>query len=308
MAACVMESSHQSTITGSMHSAQCGNCGTVVATTRKFCGTCGSRLWEPCLKCGAQNSIAERFCSHCGADLQSALEAAVRLIDERLACSIAFEQEGKLLDAAGCLAELPECDHSQLAARIDAVRQRRESLVNQREQAVARRTAIFEEAQRLRDQRRYAAAHALLEQMPASLRDQQIRALLAEVVVALLQIKHLRGKLRETLKSGQLDELVESAEQLMQLEPEAEDVRRLCEQLRQRRDERDAALAIPLLKQARDAIGANDYSRAEARLARIAASAIAKLGGDERKTLEGIGERVWLARLLRTAPMQTKPC
>src|SRR5688572_20269139 len=229
----MMESAAQTTA-GVMQSITCGKCGAISATARRFCGTCGARLWEPCLKCAALNSLAERFCSQCGGDLQAALDAAVLLLEERLARSVALEQEGKLLEAGDCLAGLPASAHSQLAARIEMANERREMLASMRQQAIARRAAIVEEARQLRASSRHVAALAVLQQMPASLRDQEIRTLLAEVEDTVRQIKQLRSRLQKTLKNGQLDELLESAERLQRLEPSAEDVRRLCVELRQR--------------------------------------------------------------------------
>lgn len=223
-------------------------------------------------------------------------------LGERVARSAALEQEGKLLEAADYLAQLPEHDHSQLAPLVKEASERRVALVSMREQAVARRSAIFDEAQKLCDQCHYAAALECLQQMPVSLRDQQIQSLLVKVENTLQQIKHLRAQLREKLRQGELDGLIELAGQLRRLEPGAEDVCRLYDQLRQRQDERGAALALPLLKQARDAIGINDYLRAEACLDQIATSAIEKLDVDHRKLLGAIEERIWLERQVRLAP------
>ena len=279
----------------------CESCGQMSVPTRRFCGACGSRLWEPCLQCGVQNSIAERFCSQCGGDMKAALDRAAEMLEARMARSAVLEEAGELLEAAESLVGLPESDHSQLAPRLEAASARRAVLVSKREQVVAQRAAIVEQALRLRDERRYVAAHAELQQVPSSLRDQQMRTLLAELAGILQQIRDLRSRLRESLKGGQIDEMVSLAERLLRLEPGAHDVGRIYQQLCQRRDQRDAVLAVRLLKLAREAIGGSDYARAEACLAKISDIAAGKLDDEQRTLLAAIEERVWLARQLRIA-------
>ena len=284
------------------HQVTCAKCGQTTTGARKFCGSCGARLWEPCLGCGASNSVAERFCSQCGADLQESLESAIKTLEARLARAVQLEHDGQLLAAAECLAELPESTHSQLAPRVQAAAERRSELVAKREQAIERRRAIVEEVLRLRERRQYAAAHALLQQVPASLRDQPGRTLLDELAELVGRIEKLRSALRGGLKEGQSDELLPLAEELLALEPQADDLRRLYDKLRERRDARDALLAERLLKQARDSIVRNGYRRAEECLSQLPAAAVGKLNDEQRKQLAAIEERVWLARQMRIAP------
>jgi Tfp pilus assembly PilM family ATPase len=254
------------------------------------------------MNCGTRNSIAERFCSHCGSDLHALVDAALRALDERLEQAAVLEQDGRLLEAADCLAELPAGEHSQLASRREAAAQRRSQLNRQRHEAVAKRDVILAEANRLRGECQYAEALTQLEQVPASLRDRTIRTLHTELTEKVQLIHRLRRQLQESRKSGQIDELLPAAEQLLELEPHAVDVRRVCEQLRRRRDERDAVLAVRLLAQAHAAITKNEYRTAEAFIGQIALSIVEKLSADHRKLLAGIEERVWLARQIRVAP------
>jgi type IV pilus assembly protein PilM len=282
--------------TGAGFIAGCVNCGKPAPASRVFCGACGARLWEPCLQCGTRNSVAESFCSNCGGDLTYLLSGAQAAIDARLARAAALENEGNLLAAVEALADVSENDHPRLASRLEEVRRRRGELSTRREQAIAERGSLYDEARRLQLERKFAAAHAALARVPASLRDQATRSLLAELEQPLAEIKRLRAALASSLKNAPADGLP-IAERLFQLEPHSDEIRRVCEQLRLQRGQRNATLAKKLLAQARDAIAKNDYIAAGELLDQTPPP-----DENDRKLLAAIEERVWLARQLSAAP------
>ncbi|MEX2317685.1 MAG: pilus assembly protein PilM [Pirellulales bacterium] len=292
------DSASHSGASGAGHVGACANCGQLAPMARAFCGACGARLWEPCLQCGTRNSVAERFCSQCGADLTCLLSGAQTTIDEQLSRAAALENEGQLLEAVEALADIADHDHSRLASRLQEVHRRRSELSTRRLEAVAERAALFDEARRLQLERKYAAAHATLARVPASLRDQATRGLLVELELPLAEIKQLRSTLAKSLRNGHSDGGLPIAERLFQLEPHADDVRQVCEQLRLQHRQRNAVLAKKLLAKARDAMTANDYIGA----GEILGQSPQPEDDNDRKLFAAIEERVWLARQLSSAP------
>ena len=280
----------------------CAACGKPAASNRAFCGHCGARLWNPCIDCGARNNVAERFCCECGVDLHQTLGALQADLDGRLASAAQLEQAGDLLAAHQALEGAPEHDHSQLTARIDLVRRRRTELQESRLRAIAERGTRIEQAKQLQQQRKYADAFVILEQIPTALRDQGARQLIAEIAQPLEEIKRLRATLAASLKDGRPNGVLKMAERLVELEPGADDVRRVWEQLKLQQQQRDTVLAKKLLAKAREAIAANDYATARQYMERM------PLVTDENefKLCQAIEERVWLEREIRTQPFADK--
>jgi Tfp pilus assembly PilM family ATPase len=242
--------------------------------------------------------VAESFCSHCGVDLIRQLESAQESLDARLAKAAQLEAEGKLLEAFDSLADVAEHDHSRLASRLQEIRRRRTELSGKRTQAISERATLFEKARRLQQTQHFAAAYATLERVPASLRDLATRELLAELEQPLAEIKQLRASLAQALKNEHPEGGLPIAERLHQLEPHADDVRRVCEQLRLQRRQRNAVLAKQLLAEARDAISTNDYVKAGDLIDQTPPPE----DETDRKLFAAIEERVWLVRQLTTAP------
>jgi Tfp pilus assembly PilM family ATPase len=168
--------------------------------------------------------------------------------------------------------------------------------------AVSEREARLEQARQLQQVRRYAEAQAVLLEVPSSLRDQQTRQLLAELETPLAEIKRLRASLAATLQNGQADRGLGLAERLVELEPHADDIRRLCEQLQLQREQRDAVLSKKLLAKAKASIAKNDYGVAQQCLERMP-----RLDDEnDSKLLAAIAERVWLVKQLRSQPFADK--
>jgi len=278
--------------------ARCAKCGQAAGADRRFCGGCGARLWEPCLACQTHNSVAEKYCAECGVELAPAVEAAVADLDKILQAASLLEGEGKLLEAIEQLSTVPASDHGRLLDRIREARRLREELTARRQQIVSNLFERVAEAQQLADRRHYAAALACLEQIPASLRSQQARSLLADVQTHVVEIAELRSAVSQALKQGGGDQLLKQVERLRELEPHADDVDQLWRKLSARQQQLNSTLARTLLKQARDAIVVNDYRAAEAYLGRIPGTS--PESNDELR--DAIEERVWLVRQITSAP------
>jgi Tfp pilus assembly PilM family ATPase len=278
--------------------ARCSNCGQAASPDRRFCGACGARLWEPCLACQTLNSVAEKYCSECGGELEPAVAAAVAQLDGILQTASLLESEGKLLEAVELLSTVAPSEHGRLADRVHEANRLRQQLADRREQIVANLFERVAEAQHLVDQRQYAAALATLEQIPASLRNQQARTLLNEVQARVSEIGELRSQISQAVKQGATDQLLRQVQRLRELEPHAADIEKLWHQLTTKQGELNAALARKLLKKARDAIVANDYRVAEACLQRMPVTS----PEGTHEIFDAIAERVWLARQITSAP------
>jgi len=280
----------------------CASCGKPASHGRAFCGHCGARLWDPCIECGARNQVCERFCCQSGVDMRRRLEAIQADLDDRLATAAQNELDGNLLAAFQALEGSPEHDHSQLASRIETVRRRRTELHDARQQAIAERGQRVDQARQLIQQRKFAAAFETLDKIPASLRDQEARRLLAELEQPLSEIKRLRAALGAILKSGKADGALSMAERLVELEPDADDVRRVSEQLRLQQQQLDNVLSKKLLAKARDSVAKNDYLTARRCLERMPL-----LTHDtDLKLHSAIEDRVWLEHQLKIQPYADK--
>jgi len=95
---------------------ECGQCGSVNRSERRFCSGCGAALTAACPACGFANGLDEKFCGGCGKVLGApALSPAPLLETERKYVTVLFA------DVRGSLEIIADRDPEEAKAVLDPV-------------------------------------------------------------------------------------------------------------------------------------------------------------------------------------------
>lgn len=279
---------------------KCGACGKPGDPNRRFCGSCGARLWEPCPDCGRANATDERFCGGCGVSLEESVARAVAAAVRTLRSAEELAQVGRFLDADTLLQQMALAEHSRLEQYTRRAEESRARFESQREDALASSHGVLAEVKQLTAGVRYREALARARTVPEALRGNEFRALYEEVDEKVKQADSLRVELKKGLDENRLDGLLSVAERLLELEPAVEKVRTIADRLRQRAAQGERALAGKMIAAAKQALAACDYRRAKTAIDRV--PAVDELDEQQAAALKSVKERAWLAFQVARAP------
>ena len=101
-------------MSGPSHSLTCAACQADNRSGRRFCASCGARLWEPCLKCGKMNAAIEKHCGGCGIHLASQAQQVEAEIQSQFEQIAQIEAECRHSEAIDRLLALDIAEHSRL--------------------------------------------------------------------------------------------------------------------------------------------------------------------------------------------------
>lgn len=282
----------------------CPGCQSPAIKSSKYCGQCGTRLWEPCLACGDVNSVAERFCGGCGGDLAGTVAEAEGQANRQLAEAERLAEFGRLIDAVRVLEATALAEHSQFSELRSTINERIEKYRSDRERVIHESTAVLEEVKRLIALPDYRAALAEAEKIPPALRNSELTQLHQTCTAKVERIAELSEALTAGVQQKAYDGLVATARQLTELDPADPDAQRLFQQLTAWQAKADAKRDAQHLKAAEAALAENAYRRAEGLLARIDQDTWQRPAEIE-KRYRLARERVWAANFVGRAPYAT---
>src|SRR5690606_9385308 len=141
----------------------CGSCQAANHADRRYCGSCGQRLWEPCVSCRTPNATDQQYCGHCGLDLHGKYQQLVDELRSKLNRCEQLRHDGRYSEALAILERLPASGDTRLQPLYAQAETLSESLTEEwatrREEAAVR----LNEAQTALADRNYRAALHLLE-------------------------------------------------------------------------------------------------------------------------------------------------
>jgi serine/threonine protein kinase len=282
----------------------CPSCETKNTLDRKFCTNrdCGISLEVPCLKCQEKSSLWEEVCNHCGAPQQ---ELAETRRNQMVSSQSEAESLLKTCDFDGAT-ELAVALRDEPDLRLQHLKGWAETFLPQIEQERQRQLERIgdqlKEAAVREQAHDYAAGLRVLEQVPAVLRATQVsgRSDTVAVVMSRLQstldeIKRLDGEIRQRVKTRKVNGLLTEVNQLLELQPDRQDISKLRTQLQERerklKETCDEAYAA-----AKEKLSAQDYEGVLEEIARIDESVLRDAIGPLRN--EAIRKRDRLKTLL----------
>jgi Tfp pilus assembly PilM family ATPase len=240
---------------GSAHAAlgnvTCRQCQKSNPASRRFCGGCGTTLWEQCPQCQAECAADERFCGTCGADILGGLSEQSKQFQAKLAEAqellAAFRYEAAISTLRG-VAAVSDARFEKWAQQALAEIARIEQL--RKEQRLAAEGA-YARAKRLMDGHAYENVVSELEETPPPLRSPEAAALLDRARSARKELLTLGGEIRAAIEEKRTSELLPKIERLLTLKPGHKQAMLIAEQLRDQ-----------MLRGAKKAILAHQYQEA----------------------------------------------
>lgn len=199
----------------------CPECGmeNVAAGGRRFCGDCGTSLWEKCPRCGEDVPVDERFCGQCGANLSESVQTQMRSIELGLAKALRLEMNHQFSEAIAVLSPIVKIQNSRLTTHVERAEQRLRHV--RREQGRWERIAdeAYEKAQEAVSSHNFRDAIRLLEEIPPAVRSTPMQSLLLDAQAREKEIETLDAELRRLLAEKRTAEIAPLIERLLRLQP-----------------------------------------------------------------------------------------
>lgn len=287
---------------GELTIAECHDCGAGNDAERRYCKECGSPLYGPCPECGETVGLAEKFCGGCGfavgETFRERVQAAQSILHEGLALRHAAQFSQAQTHFRRLLADPDPLLHG-LRRRAEQESKQCDAALREAER---RRDELFAAAQAAMEQADFDRAAALLEQVPESVRTDEVRQLLDRATAFRDEAEQLVRAIREALAAKEYLGLLPKVERLLVLKPQHEQARAMVGKLRvlehegqgQRRDQHHA--------RAKQLLGACRAAEAIELLERIPADMRTP---DVQKTLDFAREAAWFGRQLKTSLVLT---
>jgi type IV pilus assembly protein PilM len=276
------------------------SCGRNNLPDRKFCAGCGRPLREPCPRCGDPTLASEVYCGSCGVHLPLAIKEAA----ERREADIARAKEllsRHAFDAAEELLKVvTQPSHRALEPIAQSARDLLEEIDGQRKRYAALIPRVGSQAAERRAAHDFAAAVALLESIPETLRSPEFARLLEECKAKVAEVSGLAREIRAAVEAGPTVDSLPIVERFLELQPDHTQARRLAEKLRAGKVEHARQERRRLVEAARRILSSGDYDQAARLLRRVPETVI----DDEVKRLTDVADELGgMLRALRLAPV-----
>ena len=234
----------------------CTKCQQVNPARHRFCRSCGSALWRACAGCENERPVDESFCAMCGASLVEIDRNLLEQFSTRLADIEQLVASQRLHEAAvGLRAILAAERHDCLAEIRTTATALLERLNVQVEELRLRAASHLERGRQLLESRQYAAAEQELGLIPAEMRDEETKALLAEANAKFGEIAVLKARVCAP-KGIRFEDRMQSIAKLLTLQPDDPLITRWAVQARdqvvqlahKRLQQHEYRLAVELLR------------------------------------------------------------
>ncbi|MHB8899218.1 MAG: pilus assembly protein PilM [Thermoguttaceae bacterium] len=212
----------------------CPQCGmeNVARAGRRFCGDCGTNLWEKCHGCGAEAPADERFCGQCGVNMADSMEQQIRNTEQHLARALRLEQEYRFSEAKVLLSSIVKMQRSGLKQYVEKAEERLSYVRLELDRWEHLAESAYKRAQEAVAICDFPEAVRILEEIPSPVRTMAIKALLLEAQARQKQIEELTAKLRTCVAEKRGGEVVPIVERLRRLQPNHALARKIAVQMR----------------------------------------------------------------------------
>ena len=277
----------------------CGQCEASNHSSRKFCGKCGTRLWEICAACQEKTSAAEAFCGCCGANLSDALAGTAEQYQEALVEAERLAMESLFDKALAQIKPVLELEHPRLQDLVERARKQDERLRKEYQQNKDDAEAAMASAKIHWESRDFRRALQALRGVAEPLRSEEMQELLTDVEAFEEDCRALLQQIRAKLAAKATSELLPLVEQYLLLDPAHAEVNKLAEKVRALHQQESITRRDRLCESARRSIEQHAYNSAVEQLNKIPEVA---RNGIFFKLLEHAEELSYLSGMLRNSP------
>lgn len=215
-----MKTEPSSASTTSSTMIECWKCETPNPRDRKFCGDCGAPLWAKCEKCDEPYAAGEKFCGSCGAGLLAHVQALQSQAQEKLKLAVSQMKSGDYDTAISTVAPVLRMNHPGVAKQLAKAEELRELCNESRRRSNDVATAKLKLAKSANDAFEFEKAVALLEQIPASVRTDEVEEKIASLKAKTAEIKSLVAYLNKAGDQKQYDGVFSQINRLLRLSPD----------------------------------------------------------------------------------------
>ncbi len=201
-------------------------------------------------------------CGSCGVNLSSAIQLRIEEFQNRLNQAAGLHRQRDFNQAIEILEEAMERNHPRLAG----FRNRAEEMIGQSRAEIDRlqqtaKTAIAD-SQQLLEQGDFERAALIFKDLPERMVTEPMKQQLEAIRDRQVQALSLAAEIRQALSQKQLEGLLEKVEQLLKLQPNHPEARKLHERLNLLESEKIKSRRTKLCEAAQSAIQIRDYARA----------------------------------------------
>ena len=247
---------------------ECPQCHTLNESTRKFCRECAALLLVPCLQCSQQMPIWDNICGECGGRQDQLLEqrnaqyAVQREEATRLHADNRFTDAIKLLKPLRSIEDQRFSDVSQWARTYST------DLQEESERLLRETKERFAEAKKHREAFDYPAAIASMQKIRSPFLTSQMSDYLKHLQADQRESDELLEKIREAIKSNDVEDLLPRVERALKLRGDRNDLPKLQAQL-VRRDSKQKRLAKSTFINAKKLLDKQEYEQAISALSEV---------------------------------------
>ncbi len=215
----------------------CSQCGMENAAGggRRFCGECGSSLWEKCHGCDADVPVDERFCGHCGVNMVEGVQQQIRSMEDHFARVQRLERNHRFSEAIMLLASIARNETPRLKDFAAAAEEKLKHLRHEHARWEGLAEAAHKKAKEAAVLNKVHEAFHALQEIPPAVHSEPMQKLFQELRTRKDEIdalsEHLRSLLAEK-RGGEVQAVVERLQYLQPNHPLASKVaQRIGEQL-----------------------------------------------------------------------------
>jgi len=278
----------------------CHKCRAPNAPAHKFCGKCGTLLWEPCIECSERVSPGEVFCGNCGINLSDAVNRRMSDLRSGIHEAQQLKCDYRYQEAVERLARLTSETHPRLVKLSERARHLLDEVRSEQENQGHDAEAAFQAAQLYVSDKDFPRARRALESIPEAFRNEEMENLLEEVRQVDQEVAGLKREVRSALQKKETRGLLPKVERLVELDPDDEDARRLLTRLQQVGQKDDARQRDRHCRAAKNCLLEFDYDHAVEQLKLVPDS---MRDDDVQKLYDHAVELQWLMDDLRTSPV-----
>ena len=281
----------------------CESCSAANPSHKKFCGECGSRLWQPCHICDTQNGVHVTFCGHCGENIRQQYLEAKATIKQQLQLAKESCKEGNFFQATNVLKSIKDYGDTRLEKYSAAAADMLTKVVALREEKAAVLDELYANVNRELESRMFEAAARWMRQIPVSMRTGKMQKTADLIETRLAEITVLKEEVREALATKKVDTLLPSVERLCELLPGDGQLDALRAKLRSRSRSSQVSAAKSRLRRAVQLLDADKFAEASGELEHIAEDS--DFEDSLQRSIDQAREICWLHAELKRLPFAT---
>jgi formylglycine-generating enzyme required for sulfatase activity/serine/threonine protein kinase len=217
---------------------ECPKCHDRNEANRKFCRGCGSSLRFSCLSCDEQIPVWDNFCSECGGNQLELVASKLEDFDSERDQAEDHRREYQFENALYIARSLASVKDERITEHVpwaeEFVTATEAEWERERESAAVH----FDEARKHRDAFDYASAIHAVESVPEAMRTSEMSGYLQRLESDCAESEELTKTISDRVKRRDLKGLLEQVERSVELRGDRADLRKLQDQLRERKAKR----------------------------------------------------------------------